>query len=228
MALRKYPNADLKKDYALFTQVGLVLSLLILIAATNARWERGDVEVISLEQQEQIQMEEIIQTEQVQRPPPPPTPPVPIEVPDDTEIEEIELSLDADLDIDRPVNLPPPPPPPAPTQPQREEEPDIFVVVEAMPEMIPNEQEAMAALQRSIRYPEIARRAGVEGRVIVQFVVDEQGRVTDPVVVRGIGAGLDEEAIRAVQTLRFRPGRQRGRPVKVQMSLPITFRLTNR
>ena len=90
-----------------------------------------------------------------------------------------------------------------------------------MPELIGG----LASIQKLIQYPEIARKAGVEGRVIVQFVVDENGSVQDPQVVRGIGAGCDEEAVRAVRQAKFNPGMQRGKPVKVKMSLPITFRL---
>ena len=90
-----------------------------------------------------------------------------------------------------------------------------------MPELIGG----LAAIQREIRYPVIAKRAGLEGRVILQFIVDEQGRVSESKVVRGIGGGCDEEALRALQTVRFRPGTQRGKPVKVKMSLPVTFKL---
>lgn len=100
-----------------------------------------------------------------------------------------------------------------------------LIVVDVTPQMLPNLEEGMAAMQREIVYPMEAKRAGIEGRVIVQFVVDEQGDVVDPVVVRGIGGGCDEEAVRAVETLRFTPGEQRGRTVKVQMTIPITFRL---
>ncbi len=103
-----------------------------------------------------------------------------------------------------------------------EEAPEIFVVVENMPELIGG----LAAIQQEIRYPVIAKRAGIEGRVILQFIVDEQGRVSESKVVRGIGGGCDEEALRALQTARFRPGTQRGKPVKVKMSLPMTFRLS--
>ncbi|WP_457652901.1 energy transducer TonB [Rhodocaloribacter sp.] len=99
--------------------------------------------------------------------------------------------------------------------------PEAFVVVERMPELIGG----LASIQRVVRYPALAKKAGIEGRVIVQFVVDEQGRVVDPVVVRGLGAGCDEEAVRAVRRARFRPGTQRGEPVKVKMSVPILFRL---
>ena len=109
-----------------------------------------------------------------------------------------------------------PPVPPAPQEPTQ-----VFVVVEEMPELI----DGLEGIQREIRYPVIAKKAGLEGRVIVQFIVDEQGRVTHPKIVRGIGGGCDEEAQRVVQLARFRPGKQGGQPVKVKMSLPITFRL---
>ena len=99
---------------------------------------------------------------------------------------------------------------------------DFFVVVEEMPELIGG----LASLQQKIRYPELARRAGIEGRVYVQFVVDENGNVVDPKIIRGIGGGADEEALRVVSQAKFNPGIQRGQPVRVQYSLPISFRLT--
>jgi TonB family protein len=98
---------------------------------------------------------------------------------------------------------------------------DFFVVVEEMPELIGG----LASIQREIRYPETARRAGIEGRVYVQFIINEQGEVESPRVIRGIGGGADEEALRVVSQARFEPGVQRGRPVRVQYSLPIFFRL---
>ncbi len=101
---------------------------------------------------------------------------------------------------------------------------EIFMIVEQMPSLIGGLQ----SIQDEIEYPDIARKAGIEGRVFVQFVVDIQGNVVDPVVVRGIGGGCDEEAIRAVRLAKFEPGRQRGKAVKVKMSLPITFRLQNK
>lgn len=98
---------------------------------------------------------------------------------------------------------------------------EVFVNVEQRPELIGG----LDSLRQHIQYPEEARAAGIEGRVLVQFVVDERGRVIDPKVVRGLGYGLDAEALRVIQQARFRPGMKQGRSVKVQMSLPITFRL---
>lgn len=103
------------------------------------------------------------------------------------------------------------------------EQDDFFVVVEEMPELIGG----LASLQQKISYPELARRAGIEGRVYVQFVVDENGNVVDPKIIRGIGGGADEEALRVVSQAKFSPGIQRGQPVRVQYSLPIMFKLNN-
>lgn len=218
MALRKTEKADLKKRYPLFVEVGMILTLALLIVAFRLDLRSDSGFDVTLTEQEVVQMEEIQQTQQIEKPPPPPRPPVPVEVPNDEILDDDDLDLDVSLDLDAAVDLPPPPPPPAD---EPEPEPEIFVIVEQMPEL----QGGLGELQKKIRYPEIAKKAGVEGRVIVQFVVNEQGRVENPVVVRGIGAGCDEEAIKAVQTAQFTPGRQRGQPVKVKMSLPITFKL---
>jgi len=96
-----------------------------------------------------------------------------------------------------------------------------FVIVERSPILLGG----LKGLQADLRYPEIAKRAGVEGRVYLQFIVDETGKVRDPMVTRGIGAGCDEEALRAIESVLFVPGVQRGVRVPVKMSIPITFRL---
>jgi TonB family protein len=123
------------------------------------------------------------------------------------------------------------PPSPAPMELQRSpaasstsvDESDIFMVVESEPQLIGG----LEGLQKNVRYPDIARRAGIEGRVFVQFVVNERGEVENPVVTRAIGGGCDEAAVEAVRQARFVPGRQKGRAVKVQYSLPVTFKLAN-
>ena len=219
MALRKNPKADLRRSYALVVQIGMITALVLLIAAFRMNFDRGDGMDIQQVEQEVVQMEDILQTKQIQKPPPPPRPPVPVEVPNDEILDDDELDLDASLDIEEPLaNLPPPPPP---DEEEEEPEPEIFVIVEQMPVMVGD----IGDLQRQIKYPEIARKAGVEGRVIISFVVDEQGDVINPTVSRSIGAGCDQEALRVVRTAKFTPGKQRGKPVKVSMSLPITFKL---
>jgi periplasmic protein TonB len=217
MALRKTDKADLRKRYPLFVQAGMVLTLTLLIVAFRLDMRVNDNFEVTLVDQEVVQMEEMVQTQQVEKPPPPPRPPVPVEVPDDEVLLDDELDLDMSLDIDEVPDLPPPPPP----KEEEEAEPEIFVIVEQSPELIGG----LPGLQKKIKYPEIAKKAGVEGRVFLQFIVDEQGNVSDPIVTRGIGAGCDEEAVRAILEAKFKPGKQRGKAVKVKMSLPITFRL---
>lgn len=220
MALRKNPKADLRKGYPLFIEVGLVVALLLLIFAFRFDFSPDNAMEFVQQDQEIVQMEEIVQTKQIETPPPPPKPPVPVEVPNDEIVDDIDLNLDASLDIDEPLSDLPPPPPPDEEE-EEEPEPEIFVVVEQMPELIGG----LGEIQKKIKYPEIARKAGVEGRVFIQFVVDEQGNVQDAAVTRGIGAGCDEEALRVVKQAKFKPGKQRGKSVKVKMSLPITFKL---
>ncbi len=98
---------------------------------------------------------------------------------------------------------------------------DYFVVVEEMPKL----KGGMKALQAKVEYPEMARRAGIEGRVTVQFIVNEQGDVENAQVVRGIGGGCDEQALKVIEQAQFTPGYQRGRPVRVQYALSINFKL---
>ncbi len=83
----------------------------------------------------------------------------------------------------------------------------------------------IGAIQKKIIYPEIAKRAGVQGRVYVKAYVDETGKVTKVELIRGIGAGCDEAAMEAVNSTMFKPGKQRGKPVKVQVTVPVLFKL---
>lgn len=208
----------LQKNYLLTMEFGLILSLFLGLVAVKIDINPPEKEkAITVADQEEIYIEEIIQTKQEIKAPPPPRPSVPVEVPNDEIIEEEILDIDAELDLGESYELPPPP---KPLQQEETIEDEIFVVVEQPPVLIGG----IASIQKRIIYPELALKAGIEGRVIVQFVIDKNGNVVDPVVVRGIGGGCDEEAIRAVKTAKFRPGLQRGRPVNVRYSLPITFK----
>lgn len=218
--LREYkkPEIDLRNFQTILRQTGMILALLIMIALVKVDISTNETDVLLMDEREEVMMEEIIQTRQVERVPPPPRPPVPVPVPDHEIIDDIELNIDAELDFGAQLTMPPPPQQAAE---EEDDEEDFFVVVEQMPELIGG----LASLQSKIRYPEMARRARIEGRVIVQFIVTESGEVENPHVVRGIGGGADEEAIRVVSQAKFTPGLQRGRPVRVQYSMPIVFTL---
>ncbi len=217
----KAPGADLKVYRPLYLRLGAITSLLffILLFRVNLKFEESDV-VFAIAEQEVVTLEDIIQTKQQETPPPPPRPSAPVAVANDAVISDELLEFDFELNFDEAPLPAPPPPPTAATEAEEDEE--VFIVVERMPELIGG----LEGLQSRIVYPEIARMAGIEGRVIVQFVIDARGNVLNPVVVRGIGAGCDEVALEAVKSARFTPGMQRGRPVRVSYTLPVTFRLS--
>lgn len=111
-------------------------------------------------------------------------------------------------------------------EPEREEE--VFQVVEKMPEFPGGSAELMKWLNKTLKYPSIAQDNGIQGRVIVQFVVNKDGSIVDPVVVKNVDPYLDKEALRVVKLMpNWSPGEQRGKAVRVKFTLPVTFRLNN-
>ncbi|HMU41739.1 MAG TPA: energy transducer TonB [Ignavibacteriaceae bacterium] len=218
MALKKYFKADLRAKYSRYFEISLIASLALLIFAFKffPKFDGKEIKVDG--PQELFTVEDIQQTKQENRPPPPPKPPIPIEAPSDEVLEDIDIGS---TDIDINANVEAPPPPPKEEKRVVEEEPTYFVAVEEMPEPIGG----ISAIQSKIVYPEIAKRAGVEGKVYVLAFVDENGNVTDAKIIKGLGAGCDEAALDAVRKTKFKPGKQRGKPVKVQVSIPIVFRL---
>jgi protein TonB len=104
----------------------------------------------------------------------------------------------------------------------------VYTYVEQMPELPGGGGQGaiVAAIQKAVRYPPMALRNQVEGRIFASFTVNPQGDVTDVKVVKGLGSGLDEETIRAIKTLpKFRPGKQNGRAVSVSFTVPITYKI---
>ena len=211
----KKPIADLRATYKRVLEISIIISLAILIFAFKFFPHLQDKGLALEGPQELFTVEDIQQTKQENRPPPPPKPPIPIEAPSDDVLEDIEIE-DTEIDFEAEIEAPPPPP-----KEEIEEEPTYFVAVEEMPGPIGG----IRAIQEKIVYPEIAKRAGVEGKVYVLAFVDEQGTVTKAQIIKGIGAGCDEAALNAVLKTKFTPGKQRGKPVKVQVSIPIIFKL---
>ncbi len=215
MALPKNPKVDLKLKYRKMFEISMILALLLLILAFKY-FPKVEGEQMAVEAaQELVDVEDVEITKQETAPPPPPKPPIPIEAPSDDELEDIEIE-DTEIDLEEEVAAPPPP-----VEEEEEVAIEFFVAVEEMPQPIGG----IEAIQKKIIYPEIAKRAGVQGRVFVKAFVDESGAVKKAEVIKGIGAGCDEAAIAAVMKTRFNPGKQRGKPVRVQVSIPILFKL---
>ena len=224
MELKKTPEHDLSKKSGTFLLLGLTISLLIVIMAFE--WpNRGEVGIIDLGDvnDDFEDLMEIPPT--VQPPPPPPQVQIPeiIEVPDEEEIEEnTEVELDTEADEDTFVEVIPFEPPPD------EEVDEIFTIVEDQPEFPGGMGAFYGYVSSRLKYPSQARRMGIEGRVFLEFIVDKDGSLTNVRSVKGIGAGCDEEAVRVMKTVpKFKPGKQRGRAVKVKMVMPIYFKLAN-
>ncbi len=217
MALNKNPKVDLKLKYQRVWEISLILALALLVISFKffPKFDKGVIEIDA--PQELIDVEDVEATKQEQAPPPPPKPPIPIEAPTDDVLEDVEIES-TELDEDATITAPPPPPP---KEEEEDAEPVFFVAVEQMPEPV----DGIAGIQSRIVYPEIAKRAGVQGRVFVKAYVDENGKVNKVELIRGIGAGCDEAAMAAVQDTKFKPGKQRGKPVKVQVTVPVLFKL---
>ncbi len=219
---KKAAGKDLRGQYGLTFQASFAAALLVVVGLLRIPFQAEQEFEITMATQETVQMEEIQQTNQAELPPPPPRPSVPIAVADETVLEEETLDLDAGLDLDEALALPAPPPPPKEeVKTERVDENEIFVVVEQMPEIVGG----AATLYKLIQYPDIARKAGLEGMVVVQVVVEPNGKPSNPTVARSAGDVLDQAAVEAVMKLDFKPGKQRGQAVRVNYAIPVRFRL---
>ncbi|MCB0662356.1 MAG: energy transducer TonB [Saprospiraceae bacterium] len=239
----KYPEADVFRSRGTYLNLGVALSLLFIVLAFNWTEYEDDVFIPedALVLPDEIEMEPP-RTAEPPPPPPPPPPPVIEEVPDEEIDEEdepefVDNSVTEEQVVEKPIEAPKPPPPPPPPPPPKVEE--IFKVVEDMPRFPGCESEGDKAakdqcatkkmleyIYKNIKYPAIARENGVEGTVVVQFVVEKDGSITASKVVRDIGAGCGDEAQRIVDMMpKWIPGRQRGNAVRVQFNLPVRFKL---
>ncbi|MFZ5973327.1 MAG: energy transducer TonB [Bacteroidota bacterium] len=223
MEAKKTDKADLTKKSSFFFSIGLLLTMALVVTAFE--WKQYDESLVDLVGKSNDVFEEVIEVPPTDQPPPPPpqiqTPQI-VEVPDEEEIEEeIQINLDVEVTEDTKVEEVI-----VQVEEPKEEVDEIFTIVEesAAP------KGGMAAFYKyvsdKIKYPAQARRMGIEGRVFVEFVINKDGSISDVRAVKGIGAGCDEEAVRIVQAApAWTPGKQRGKPVKQRMVLPITFKL---
>ncbi|MEP2670429.1 MAG: TonB family protein [Cyclobacteriaceae bacterium] len=220
MEAKKSPKADLKNYRSLIFGLSFLITLSCVITAFEWKTYGDGVIVIKASDMDNVDPPIIPISTKI---PPPPKPvqitPILVEVPDDEKIKE-EVVIDAIPD--QPVtpikiNIAPP---------AAEDKPDIFDVVEETAEPIGGVGAFYSYISDKMKYPAQARRIGVEGRVFVQFVINVDGSLTDIKVIKGIGAGCDEEAIRVLQSAPpWKPGKQRGVPVRQRMVIPITFKL---
>jgi protein TonB len=226
MELKKSHKADLENKRNIFVQLGLVLSLGIVLTAFNISRPVKTVDGFGDLVNQDIEDEIIPPTfhEEV-KPPPPPPPPKVVEVltiiDDDVDIDEEFIFESTEADEDFIIDA-------MPVIRDEEEEDDnqVFVIVEDMPEFPGGEAALRSWIANNVKYPVIAAENGIQGRVYIQFVVNTDGSITDARVARGVDPSLDQEALRVVNNLpRWKPGKQRGQPVRVSYTVPINFQL---
>ncbi len=225
MEAKKTPKADLESKRTLFVQIGLIVALAAMLVAFE--WKTYDIQQtdISGRQAEKVE-EDLIEITNQNKPPPPPAPP-----PTTTLINIVsnDIEVETDLDIDAEATELTEIPEYTPIASNEEEEvaeAEIFTVVEESPSFPGGDEARIRFLTENIKYPQIARESSISGTVYVTFVVEKNGNVTDVRVLRGIGGGCDEEAVRVIKAMpKWSPGKQRGKPVRVQFNMPIKFTL---
>lgn len=228
MELKKNPKADLENRRGLYLEIGLVVILVAALVAFNIKsYDQEQVEVVQRTAIDEVE-DVIIQTQQEELPPPPPPeqPEVTTElnvIEDDAESQnEVDMSSFQRQEEATNIEI-------TPVKIEEEEEEDeqvIFQVVENDPEFPGGIEALMKYLQQNIKYPQLARENNITGKVYVTFVVERDGSVTGVRVLRDIGGGCGQEAVRVVKSMpKWTPGKQRGKAVRVQYNLPVNFSL---
>lgn len=228
MELKKSEKADLESKKGIFFQIGLIFAMAVMLVAFE--WKSYDKLAVDTfgDRKAISEVEELTQITQQNIPPPPPPPPAPSLV---LNIVENTAEINDDITIDAEANENTQVDEYVATAAKQEEEAEvqeqeIFQVVENAPAFPGGDGSRMKFLQDNIKYPQMARESGIQGTVYVTFVVERSGAVTDVRILRGIGGGCDEEALRVVQNMpKWEPGKQRGKPVRVQFNMPIKFSL---
>ena len=207
----------------MFTQIGLIISLAVAWVVFEIK-SYDKLEFADVGRTVEVLEEEMVEiTKQEQKP-------QPVEVPkqttqiqvveDDVEVDDVEINAEVDQNevIEEYI---------APEVEEEEVvEAEIFTIVEEMPEFPGGMQKLADYLAKNIKYPQMARESGIQGRVFVNFVVEPDGHVSNVNVMRSLGGGCDEEAMRVVKAMpKWKPGKQRGKAVRVSYILPVNFKL---
>ena len=225
MEEKKSPKANLENKKLMFTQIGIIIALLVAwLAFEHKSYDKREIDASLLNREVVIDEEMVEITKQEEQKP------QPVEVPkqttqleivqDDVEVEDIDINAEVEQNevIEDYV----------PDEVEEEEvvEHEIFQIVEEMPDFPGGTAKLAEYLQKNIKYPQMARESGIQGRVFVNFVVEPDGSVSNVKVLRSLGGGCDEEAMRVVKSMpKWKPGKQRGKPVRVSYILPVNFKL---
>ncbi|HNP19234.1 MAG TPA: TonB family protein [Fulvivirga sp.] len=219
MEKRKNPEKELRSKSGLFFQIGLLMAMMLCVSAFEYRTQEMIVEPIVVTGNT---LDEVLPPITIQNPPsPPPKPKIItiVEVPDDKEPldEEPFIELVVPLHVPSPTVVEDPP---------IEKAPEVWLTSEVEPMPEGGYESFYNFVRKNLKYPQQAKRLDIEGKVIVNFIVNEDGELVDFEILKGIGAGCDEEVLRIMRKApKWNPGKQRGIPVRVKRVIPIEFRL---
>lgn len=221
---KKNTDKDIMRKSPLFFGVGLCVSLMVVITAFEWKFY-NEGELVDLGMTDQA-FEEILDIPLTQQPPPPPpqrvAPPVIVEAPEEEILEEVELALDIEITEEESPEVF------IPSVPMEEEEvEEVLTIVEEMPSPKGGYEEFYKFIGENMVYPAVARKAGIEGKVVLEITINKKGKLDDARVVKGIGYGCDDEALRVMKLWEeWNPGKQRGVPRTIRMYMPITFKFS--
>ncbi len=227
MEVKKSPQADLENKKTTNLLIGAILTLAFLFIGFE--WSERDKQVTTDTGLTEIVFEEeiipITEQEQPKQAPPPPEAPKVEEVleivENDADVEETTIQASDDTQKAVEVKYTP-----VEVEEEEVEEETIFQIVEEPASFPGGMAECMKFLGKNIKYPTISQEKGVQGRVVVQFVVNRDGSIVDAQVMRGVDPYLDKEALRVVNAMpKWNPGKQRGKAVRSRFILPVVFRL---
>ncbi|MDO4691581.1 MAG: energy transducer TonB [Porphyromonadaceae bacterium] len=229
MEIKKSPQADLEKSKSLSLLLGLVVALSLLFVTLEWRSTIAkaiDTAVLSLADLDDALIVQDEQQEEEPEPEPEPEQQIEAQLPEEftTVDNEKEVAKVAFVSADEAKPTPPPVVVAAPVE--EEDANQIFEIVEESTEFPGGQAALMKYLSNNVRYPEIAQENGIQGRVIVGFVIERDGKPSQVEVLRGVDPALDKEAVRVVSGMpAWKPGKQRGKPVRQRFRLPVVFRL---
>lgn len=223
MELKKSTKADIERKKPIFMQVGLVLALSFALFAFEYKSYDKVVEEETTTTQQEVIDEIVIQTKQEAKPEPPPPAQLQTTL---IQIVDNNVQVNTDIEISQEDDG-------SKNQvyqeiieaaPVEAEEAEIFTVVEETPEYPGGDEARMKYLRDNLKYPQLARESGIDGTVYIEFVIETNGSISKPVIKRDIGGGCGEEALRVVKGMpKWKPGKQRNKPVRTQFVLPIKF-----
>ena len=227
MEIKKSPKADLENKKTTNLLIGAILTLAVMFVGFE--WSEREKKVTTDTGIAEVVFEEeiipITEQEQPKQAPPPPEAPKMEEVleiaENDADVEETTIQASDETNKAVEVKY-------VEVEVEEEEvdEQEIFTIVEEMPEYPGGIAAAMKWIANELKYPAIAQENGVQGRVTVRFTINADGSVVDPVVVRGVDPHLDKEALRVIGKMpKWKPGKQRGKAVRVSYNLPVRFKL---